>query len=426
MNKFKNSIELLSSWRRISKFQKVNCCNEIIKTAKERELSVEEIKILSNGLAKSGEIWNWTDEISPTIDICSTGGAGSLTTLLSPFLIASQGIFAPQVSVQGSIAGAIDTLGIIPDYKLELKQNEMETALKNARIGNTLNTDELAPADISLFKQRIKKNAKNLPDLVIASLLSKKICSGVKNVIVDVRVGPLGNFGNCFEDTEKNCKKFVSVGKSMEINCICILTNHNTSPMPLYGRLESLAAMWSLANDEVLDVWTNEHIETCIEVAAYGVAATKEVSIPKAIQLIRNSIKDGGFLNTLRLNLEYQESSIRNLKDTVEKIRQEERTSIESPLKGYITSINFVKIRNIFSDIYSKDTSIDKFNSPIGIILKAREGTAVNKGDTIMEIRFPPERLSEYAEDIGAIISVSSDAPTSNFNKRIYGVVGIA
>ena len=68
-------------------------------------------------------------------DIASTGGAGSLTTLLCPFLIATQGIYTPQVSVHGSIAGAIDTLGIIPGYNFELSYKEMENSLRESKIG---------------------------------------------------------------------------------------------------------------------------------------------------------------------------------------------------------------------------------------------------------------------------------------------------
>lgn len=426
MNNFEKSVKSLQFWNDKSQKEKEESCNNIIEVAKERELTSEEIKKLAFGLANSGHKWKWTNDIQPTIDIASTGGAGSLTTLLCPFLIATQGIYTPQVSVQGSVAGAIDTLGIIPDYKIRLSHNEMENALKKSKIGNTLNTEYLAPADLLLFDKRKEKNAKDLPDLVIASLMSKKIASNVDNVIFDIRVSPVGNFGHTQEEAEKNSRKMVHVAQNLKINCICILTNHNFSPMPFYGRLESLKALWYLANNIELDAWTNEHIETCITIAAYGVSLIKGVDVKSAEEAIRLSIEDGNLLSTLKLNLLTQGVTLQNIDEFIDKIGFREKMTVTSPLEAYIEYIDFIQIRNIFSKIYNLYDKEGDFTSKLGLVLKVREGTLVKKGDTIMEVRISPEIAKECTINFEDIIIFNDNAPLLYSNNKIYTVINHA
>lgn len=426
MNNFESVIKSFISWNEKSRKEKDDCCINIIKIAKRRELSPEEIEKLAIVLAKSGNVWKWTNDIQPTIDIASTGGAGSLTTLLCPFLIATQGIYAPQVSVQGSIAGAIDTLGIIPDYNFRLTHKQMGNALTKSKIGNMLNTSDLAPADLYLFNKRIEKNAKDLPDLVIASLMSKKIASGVDNVIFDIRVSPVGNFGHTQEEAEKNSRKMMRVARNIGINCTCILTNHNISPMPLYGRLESLKALWSLANGEELDPWTIEHVETCITIAAYGISLIKGEDFESAKESIRLSIEKGNFLNTLKLNLTTQESSLQSIDALIGTFKFTGKITIKSSMEAYVEHIDLVKIHNIFNKIYKIDYKEGDFTSKLGLVLKVREGTLVKKGDAIMEVRISPEIAKECAINFENVIIFNKNAPSFCSNDKIYTVINHA
>jgi thymidine phosphorylase len=423
MDQFEQAIEVLPNWKDITEEDKVNTCNKIINISKKRELCADEIKELAVNLAKSGSMWQWPKEFNPIIDICSTGGAGSLTTLLCPYFISGQNIFAPQVSVPGSIAGAIDTLGSIPDFKFQLTRKEMESALRSSKIGFTLNTSDLAPADLFLFNLRKKQGAKELADLAIASLLSKKVCSGVGNVIVDVRVGPTGNFGSSPAEAEQNSKKFAAVGESLGIKCTCILTNNSNAPIPRYGRLENVSILWSLANRKPLDTWTNEHIKTCIEIAAYGISDLKHIEYEQAIQSIEDSINRGLILNKLAMNLKSQGSSIRSIETILEKMDSQKIYMFTSMSEGYIKKINAHKIRDICEEVYDRNNCNQKgFISPIGFSFFVREGMHINKGDILMGIRIPPEGLIHYTNKINSIINIQSDSfPV--FKERIYKVI---
>jgi len=423
MEKFATSVESLCQWNQLSLEEKEACCDTIIEVAIERELSLQEIEKLAIALAKSGTIWKWADDIRPTIDIASSGGAGSLTTLLCPFLVATQGINAPQVSVQGSIAGAIDTLGVIPDYSFVLTFEEMEKSLRTSKVGNTLNTPNLAPADLFLFNKRTKTKTKDLSSLVIASLMSKKIASGIDTAVYDIRVGYVGNFGHTLEEAEKNSRKMVKVAHNLGIDCLCILTNHSFSPIPLYGRLECLKALWSIINAEKLDEWTNEHVETCIKIAALGVSRVKGENIESAEKSIRGSIINGEVLNVLRLNLESQGSSLQSLRELIEMFDIEEMVSIKSPFDAYVEHIDLIKIRDLFHKNYTISVKKNAFDSPIGLTLKVREGKFVKKGEELMKIRSSKQFIEKYINSFEDIIIYNNHPPLMPSTARIYTVI---
>ncbi len=422
MSEFDNYIELFNNWKIISDTKKKTCCNFIIETSQARELSMEEIELIANGLAKSGSAWKWPNDVQPITDVCSTGGSGSMTTLLCPYLIATQKIKIPQVSVLGSIAGAIDTLGIIPDYSYQLSHKAMLKALRTAGIGHTLNTPDMAPADLFLFNQRKAQNAVNLPDLVISSLLAKKISSGLTKVLFDVRVGPVGNFGTTIEEAEQNCRKLIQVGRNIGIDCTCVLTNHDTAPIPLFGRLESLNVLWSVANGIDLDAWTLSHIETNIDIAAIACESIKGGSIRGWTESIRKSILNGDVFDLIRYNLNSQGSSIESLEMLITKYNKTKKYAIYSPSDGYINRFDFVNLRNIFQQAYFESPIISGFDSPLGIILKVREGVEVHKGDLIMELRVNNKELLKHTEELKKVVLIDKKAKSPP-QKKIFKVI---
>ena len=82
------------------------------------EASPEDLARLTEVLAGSGaSIGKPADK---RIDVASTGGPGSLTTLLAPLAVAACGAHVSKIAVPGRPAGGIDTLGSITGFKVEL------------------------------------------------------------------------------------------------------------------------------------------------------------------------------------------------------------------------------------------------------------------------------------------------------------------
>ncbi|GAI81662.1 unnamed protein product, partial [marine sediment metagenome] len=154
---------------------------QLISFIESRKIHNEEIALLAETLATSGEKLNINKNIS-TADIPSTGGPSSLTTILCPLYLVHFGYVVPKLGIPGSPAGGVDILAQIPGYKVHFMKEDFESLLSKHNYIHSLADENFCPLDNTLFKFRKKVGKVSVFPLVIASLLSKKIALGVKNV----------------------------------------------------------------------------------------------------------------------------------------------------------------------------------------------------------------------------------------------------
>ena len=417
-------IDKLKRWNELSKSAKDECCNAIIDTALKRRLSISEVCHLALGLASSGKIWKWNFQDSPILDICSTGGPASLSTLLSPLMAATQGIFLTQLSVPGEIAGAIDTLGIISNYNYKQTYDSIKATLLESNIAFALNSKDLAPADLHLFNLRKARRARDIPDLVIASLLSKKISTGINNSIIDIRVGPQGNFGKTFEEAKKNCEKLVFVCRSLGMECKCVLTNHFVSPTPYYGRVESLTALFEIISGNVSDEWLLHHLNACAEIAAAAVTLVKRSSLEGARFAVLRSLKEGKVRDVMLRNLKAQGSSLKNLEMIINEAKVTNRMVVRTQVDGYFGGIDYGHLQTLMKENDWDPESESQIKTLVGLKLLIREGTQTRKGVDMLEIRGNSETLSKYTATIEKIGMMTTNKPQYP-EKPTYEVITI-
>lgn len=85
-----------------------------------------EIAQLAAVLAASGTV---REPDSGCADVASTGGPGSLSTMLGPLVLRSIGLRVPKIAVPGRPAGGIDTLGTVPGYRTALPASDFQSVL---------------------------------------------------------------------------------------------------------------------------------------------------------------------------------------------------------------------------------------------------------------------------------------------------------
>ena len=92
-----------------------------------------------------------------------------------------------------------------------------------AIIGQTSN---LAPADKKLYSIRDTVGAVESIPLITSSILSKKIASGLKTLILDVKVGN-GSFNKSMDIAVTLANSLVDVSKGAGLQCQAVLTDMN-------------------------------------------------------------------------------------------------------------------------------------------------------------------------------------------------------
>lgn len=340
-----------------------------------QEASPEDLARLTEILAESGaSIGKPTAE---RIDVASTGGPGSLTTLLAPLAAVACGARVSKIAVPGRPAGGIDTLGSIPGFRTELDLRKARAALESCGYLHTMAGRNFCPLDASFFAWRQKNGAQAIPELAIASLLSKKLAAGVGRVALDIRVGPHGNFGPDRVAAIDNADRFVEVANILGINAAFSLSATSGIAQPFVGRGEALVALHQ-ALDGSASGWLLRHVHDCFRLAslAIGRAAGHETTtLVTAAKAHDSMLSEHG----VKLS-EYDEH--------VERVRRENRIEIVADEPGYMAA-DVDSIRRIL--VNRQRTALSRahssFPDPCGVILNANVDEWVPIGHVLASVR---------------------------------------
>jgi thymidine phosphorylase len=247
---------------------------QVVAAAREGTASVEEIAELAVSLADSGERLAWPD-VTKTSDVASTGGPGSLSTLLAPLALRAHGWQVIKLAVPGRPAGAIDTLSTLRGYRAHLAPDEVQRVAAACGFAHFLADARFAPLDAALFDYRRRIGALSVPSLAIASLLSKKIAVGVRAVGLDVRVGGHGNLGASVEEARRNASLFCQTAGRLGIRATAFISATPAPAQPWVGRGKSLLALATevgLRDGDAEDEWLSSHSTECWRMGELSVA----------------------------------------------------------------------------------------------------------------------------------------------------------
>jgi thymidine phosphorylase len=156
-------------------------------------LDAPERVALTGAMAGSGTRLDWRRESlgGPVLDKHSTGGVGDKVSLILAPIIAAAGGFVPMVAGRGlgHTGGTLDKLSAIPGYRTQPDLDTLRRVVRQAGCAIIGATDDLAPADRRLYAVRDVTATVESPDLIIASILSKKLAAGLDALVMDVKTG---------------------------------------------------------------------------------------------------------------------------------------------------------------------------------------------------------------------------------------------
>ncbi|MBR8024599.1 hypothetical protein KDX27_28245 [Burkholderia cenocepacia] len=331
---------------------------------------------LATEYASSGERYDPAEKA--TADVASTGGPSSLSTLLCPLFLRAAGLHVPKLGVPGRPAGGIDCLAQIAGYRTLLSESELETVMNSAGYAHFLASGRYAPLDGRVFALRQKHGFQDVPTLVAASLLSKKVAVGVRNAGLDIRVAPHGNFGVTRESAAQNRDVFVQAAARLGIHAHPVLTDGSRPYQRYIGRGEALVALAEIFQDTG-DAWLDAHLEEC---RALSVAASPTEN--------RAAIENASRTDLYRCfiaNLEAQGASEEAFVETLARIRSMEAVEIVARGDGRL-QICLDAIREAIVGLQAEQPSSHAgFNDPAGVVLHHEPDAQINSGDVLATVR---------------------------------------
>lgn len=196
-----------------------------------QDMSMDERVLLVSAMRDSGQVLNWQslDLNGPVVDKHSTGGVGDVTSLMLGPMVAACGGYVPMISGRGlgHTGGTLDKLDAIPGYKTTPDSAEhFRSIVKEVGVAIIAQTGELAPADKRFYATRDITATVESISLITASILSKKLASGLGSLVMDVKAGS-GAFMPTYESSEDLAKSIVGVANGAGCNTTALLTNMN-------------------------------------------------------------------------------------------------------------------------------------------------------------------------------------------------------
>ncbi|MDQ6780420.1 MAG: thymidine phosphorylase [Candidatus Eremiobacteraeota bacterium] len=215
-------------------------------------MSIEETAALTDVMAHSGDVLDWSGLRAPLVDKHSTGGVGDDVSLIAVPLAAACGVKVAKLSgaALGHTGGTLDKLGCIPGLRTDLSMAAFERQVAGD-VGCAIAqaSAELAPADKKLYALRDRTNTVASVPLITASVLSKKIAGGATNLVIDVKAGSSA-FMPTVEAAENLARSLLAVGTRLGRRMLVLVTDMDAPLANSVGdTLELAEAIASMQHD---------------------------------------------------------------------------------------------------------------------------------------------------------------------------------
>lgn len=345
-------------------------------------MTPEETAALTLAMAHSGDVMDLTPIKGVKVDKHSTGGVGDKTSLVLGPMVAALGVPVAKMSGRGlgHTGGTIDKLESFPGFQTGIPEQEFFDNVNRIGIAIAGQTGNLAPADKKLYALRdVTATVESIP-LIASSIMSKKIAAGADVIVLDVKVGS-GAFMKDEESAVKLADTMVRIGDAVGKKTMAVVSDMDEPLGYAVGNaLEVKEAIDTLAGNGPQDLY-----ELCLELGSHMVAgAGKAQNCAEAKEMLAGTIKDGSALRKLAELVEAQGGNPEAVYDTEllpkASIEYEYRADTEGYVSRIVCDIVGTSAMVLGGGRENKDSVIDL---SVGIILEAKKGAYVHKGDVL-------------------------------------------
>lgn len=196
-------------------------------------MSTEEIVEFTRAMMNSGQVLAW-DGVNglkvdgPIVDKHSSGGVGDKVSFMLAAIVAACGAYVPMISGRGlgHTGGTSDKLEAIAGFNIHPSIEKFQSIVKELGVAIISQTDNLAPADKRLYGIRdVTSTVESVP-LITASILSKKLASGLDALVMDVKMGN-GAVMHDLEEARTLANSIVNVANGAGVKTQAIITDMN-------------------------------------------------------------------------------------------------------------------------------------------------------------------------------------------------------
>lgn len=383
-------------------------------------MTKEETAIMTDLVARSGDMVDLSSIEGIKVDKHSTGGVGDKTTLIVGPLAAACGVKVAKMSGRGlgHTGGTVDKLESIPGMRVSLEREEFLETVRKTGISVIGQSGNLTPADKKLYALRdVTATVESIP-LIAVSIMGKKLAAGSDCILLDVKTGS-GAFMNTVEDSLELAKEMVSIGEAAGKRTVALITNMDIPLGNNIGNtLEVIEAVETLKNQGPEDL-TN----VCVDLAANMLYLAEKGDMETCYARVKEALENGTALQKLVEMVEAQGGN----SDVILDVTKFEKASIEkeviSPYDGYITFMD-TKECGIAACILGagREKKEDSIDYSAGIVLHKKTGDKISQGDVLAVLYGNQQEKMQAAEE-HFLKALKVEETPSETEKLIYARV---
>lgn len=345
-------------------------------------LTDDELFSLTYEMLKSGDEVDLSQINGICVDKHSTGGVGDKTTLVIAPICASFGLKLAKMSGRGlgHTGGTLDKLESIPGFKISIALDDFINQVNNIGLAVIGQTANIAPADKKLYALRDVTGTVESTGLIASSIMSKKLASGAKIILLDVKVGD-GAFMKTLPDAQNLAHKMVAIGNKFDRKVVAMLTDMDQPLGNAVGNaLEVIEAIETLKGNGPKDFTELCH-NICAEMLVLsGLSNNKQ----EAIQMVKDQVKSGKPLEKLSQMISCQGGDTRVINDYSLFGKAKEIIEVKTLEEGYVKTIDTSNIGVAAMLLGAGRASMqDVIDPTVGIITIAKKGDYLHKGDLL-------------------------------------------
>lgn len=359
----------------------------------------------------SGKILSW-EVGSPVLDKHSTGGIGDCVSLILAPLLASIGVCVPMISGRGlgHTGGTLDKLESIPGVKVMHSEERLVEIIESCGCIIAGANENIAPADRRLYAVRDVTSTVDSLDLITASILSKKLASGLDGLVLDIKCGS-GAFMADLNQATELAKALVKTANEAGCATTALITDMNQPLAPAMGNaLEIVEVMRVLSGETV-----GRLRSITVSLGAEILKAQKIYNnISQATNELERNLNSGAALKKFSEMISLMGGPI-NFGQDFNRYLPEATAVIEvfAPQAGYLAQWDGQSLGNIVVKLGGgRLVETDQVDHAVGFSEIASIGTKLSKGSPILKIHAARiDHAEEAKRQVLAAFKLSDSAP---------------
>lgn len=348
-------------------------------------MTKEETYYFTIAMKESGEELDLSGVNGTVVDKHSTGGVGDKVSLVMGPMVAACGVPVAKMSGRGlgHTGGTIDKLESFSGFNVSPSDEEFIRNVNEIGISWAGQTANLAPADKKIYALRdVTATVDSIP-LIASSIMSKKLASGAKGIVLDVTYGS-GAFMKNTKDAEELAELMIDIGRKEGRKMSAVITDMDEPLGYAVGNsIEVIEAIECLKGNGPEDV-----MEVAYALGSHMLVLNgKCQDMCQARRMLEKTIASGTALEKMAQWVEKQGGNKAMVYDnTLFKKAEIERfityDNINSP--SYISSINGKAIGIAVQTLGGgRNTKDEKIDLSVGVKLLKKVGDTIEKQEPL-------------------------------------------